>query len=53
MYQPQGSGHSSAGGNPGISPNPGLLVLQEEEWLQNHQGETIILSFIQYYLPHT
>lgn len=39
----QGSGHSSAGGHPGSSAHPWLLVLQEEEWLQNNQGETIIL----------
>lgn len=37
----QSSGDSSPGGHPGGSPHPGLLVFQEEEWLQNNQGETI------------
>lgn len=39
---PQGGGHSSAGGHPGSSPRPGLLVFQEKEWLQNNQGETFL-----------
>lgn len=39
----QGSGHSSAGRHPCGTPHPGLLVFQEEEWLQNNQSETITL----------
>ncbi len=49
---PQGCGHSSAGGHPGSSLHPGLLVLQEEEWLQNNQGETIILPLLKYSPSH-
>lgn len=46
LFAIQGSGNSSAGGNPGIFVLAGLLVLQKEERLQNNQGETIIIIFI-------
>lgn len=45
---PQSCGHSSTGGHSGSSPHPGLLVLQEEEWVQNNQGETTILPLMTY-----